>query len=82
MELFNGLLNSNNPIQVINNPSSLFQFEFKLDNDIHLLSKVINVYSKKNIHECDTYKLSPTDIAKYEKNFKYITFLKDRNAYN
>ena len=78
LELFNGLLNSNNPIQVINNPSSLFQFEFKLDNDIHLLSKVINVYSKKNIHECDTYKLSPTDIAKYEKNFKYITFLKDR----
>ena len=77
LKLFNDIIETNSQtkqISVINNPSTLFKFQFKLDDNLNLLKEVIKVYKKSEIE-----KLLGGDIVQYEKYFKYITFLDDKD---
>lgn len=78
LKLFNNIIQANSQskeISIINNPSTLFKFQFKLETDLNILTKIIKVYRKSDILKY----LSEEDILKYEKYFKYITFLDNKN---
>ena len=73
LKIFNNIIeadsNSKN-ISIINNPSTLFKFQFTLDKDLNMLRKLIKIYRRSDIN-----KLPEEDIIQYDKYFKYITFL-------
>ena len=62
--------NNSKNISIINNPSTLFKFQFTLDKDLNMLRKLIKIYRRSDIN-----KLPEEDIIQYDKYFKYITFL-------